>query len=452
MESDNKTWLLPHDDEMEGVMIGSLMQLRDAISETRNILTTDCFYNSVYRRIYTAIMAIDARGQEPDLLTVYQQLKDKGSDITPGFLAELSGKRAFVYKQHALSLRELAAMRKAFHIGYKLMSCSSSGERGGYDLIDEVSKELQAIYRHEQDHVTTIGEALRVIHERIGSNLTQEGMTGSPTGFSEFDKRGGLQPGWLVIIGADTSAGKTSLATFMALNSAQSGAGVSFYSMEMEAPEVVARMASIMGNVGTSKLLYGKLCEKEISDFDKAAGRLVGIPLYFDDRSTTGIDKILSSLRYMKLKYGIAGAVVDYAQILSVISKSANSREQQLAEASRSLKNAAKELGIWVLLLSQLNRDKTDSQPTMSRLRDSAQMADAADVVMLLYRPEMYGKKYPEPFSQVSTKSTAFIDVAKGRSIGTFQFIVGFEREYTRFYDLKEVPKAEVDEEEEAPF
>lgn len=449
METNERTWKLPHDDEMEKIVIGTLMQQSEAIGRTRDILTPECFYNSFNRRLFSAICAIDKRGDEPDIMTVHRQLRDTNEDIKLEDLLEFVNKRTFVYEQNALALKELAAMRRAFHIGYDLMKCASTGERGGYTLIEETTEQLKDLYRDERDTVVSLDDTLKKVDECIKLNLSTERMTGSPTGFVEFDKRGGLQPGWLVVIGADTSAGKTSLASCISLQSAYYGTGIAFYSMEMEAHEISARLAAIVGNVSSSKLLYRKLNQAELSYFDVAAGKLQGLPIYYDDRSTSGIDNILRSIRYMKIKHGIGGAVVDYLQILSVSSSHSSGREQQLAEAARKLKNAAKELGIWIIVLSQLNRDKNDPQPSITRLRDSAQIADAADVVMLLYRPELYGKKHPDNFSNVNPKGTAYIDVAKGRSIGTFQFVVGFDKELTRFYDLQDLPRMDT---EEDPF
>lgn len=166
------------------------------------------------------------------------------------------------------------------------------------------------------------------------------------------------------------------------------------------------------------------------------------MPIYFDDRSTSNIETILSSIRMMKIKYGIKGAIVDYLQILNVNMKG-TSKEQQMGDVARRLKNIAKELDIWVIALSQLNRNADNFKPTIARLRDSGQIAEAADMVILVCRPEVYGtdKRYPyEGFQGCETKDTAMIDVAKGRNVGLMQFIVGFRKENTNFYDLDDVP------------
>lgn len=151
----------------------------------------------------------------------------------------------------------------------------------------------------------------------------------------------------------------------------------------------------------------------------------------------------------MKLKYGITGAIVDYLQILTVNMKGSN-KEQMMGEAARRLKNLAKELDIWIIALSQLNRDSINPIPSLARLRDSGQIGEAADVVILIYRPELYGKFYPEPFQNAETKGTAMIDIAKGRNIGLEKFIVQFSPKTTHFYEMDESYR--LVEENDAPF
>ena len=143
------------------------------------------------------------------------------------------------------------------------------------------------------------------------------------------------------------------------------------------------------------------------------------------------------SIRTLKAKYDIDGVVVDYLQILNVNTKNSN-KEQAMADAARRLKNIAKDLNIWVVALSQLNRDSNKPQPNLNRLRDSGQIAESADIVMFVYRPEYYGKSFPEPFESESTKGKAMIDVAKGRNIGTMRFLARFNAPLTLFEDIIE--------------
>ena len=272
------------------------------------------------------------------------------------------------------------------------------------------------------------------------------GLTGCPTGFGEFDRRsGGLQTSDLIIIAADTSSGKTSLAIKIAMNA---NCPIAFYSLEMKKEQIAARMIAIESGVAANDILYSRLGESQITAIDKGVSKLCDKAVYFDDKSTSNIESILASIRSLKIKYGIKGAILDYLQILNVNMKGAN-KEQQMGDVSRRLKNIAKDLDIWIIALSQLSRDRDNPMPSLGRLRDSGQIAEAADTVMLIYRPEIYGKTYPEPFRNVSVTNTAMIDVAKGRNIGLMKFIVGFDKPTTNFYEMGEVPTSNV---EEDPF
>lgn len=209
--------------------------------------------------------------------------------------------------------------------------------------------------------------------------------------------------------------------------------------MEMRKEQIASRLASIESGVPANQIMYSQLTSSQLESFDKGLARLLHLPIYFDDNSTSNIDSIINSIRYMKRKYDIDGAAVDYLQILNVNMKGAN-KEQQMGDVARRLKNLAKELDIWIIALSQLNRDKDNPVPSIARLRDSGQIAEAADMVMLIYRPEVKGKSYPGEFSHVDTKSTAMIDVAKGRNIGIMKFICKFDAPTTHFYDLQDIP------------
>ena len=284
---------------------------------------------------------------------------------------------------------------------------------------------------------------------------------GTPTGFRELDSRGGLIPTDLIVIAGGMSQGKTSLATSIAVNAARAGRKVAFYSMEMDRRQICARILAEKTGASSRAILSGNLSDEQYARFKEAVADFPAAGLYCDDSSTSSLDSILASMRAMKARYGIDGAVVDYLQILNVNTKSrSDSAEQILADAARRLKNIAKDLGIWVIALSQLNRNGAESQPpALSRLRSSGQIAEAADVVMLLWRPEAYGGniRFPEPFDQCGTRGMAMVDVAKGRSMGTFRFLCGFDGETTRFYDVdrSDIPDfgvQDVTEAEEDPY
>ena len=438
---------MPHSDEAERLVLGTVMNEKNALPFVREMLPVEAFYQDKHREIYRSIIDVADKGNFPDIVMVMEELLRKKSTISPYELTELSGCTTPYLEQYVAVVFDKYKRRQFFEIGCYLRANSFDETEDIMDVYEEVGRRMDGIFPDADNAVHTIKEAIKGVYENIDRNYKGTSrLTGYPTGFSEFDgKSGGLQTSDLIIIAADTSSGKTSLAIKISMNA---GCPVAFYSMEMKKEQVAARMMSIQSGVPANEILYSRLASGQLQSIDKGVARLEKLPIYFDDRSTSNIESILASIRMMKIKYGIKGVIVDYLQILNVNMKTAN-KEQQMGDVARRLKNLAKDLDIWIIALSQLSRDKENPVPTLARLRDSGQIAEASDVVMLIYRPELYGKRYPEPYMHSSVSGTAMIDVAKGRNIGLLKFIVGFDKPTTNFYELDEIP---VQREEEAPF
>ena len=196
-------------------------------------------------------------------------------------------------------------------------------------------------------------------------------------------------------------------------------------------------MAQASG-IPSNTLLYFPLSEKQFITFDTYVKQITDKPIYIDQRSTANIDNILSSIRSLHAKMGVRLVIVDYIQLLSMTDKR-KSTEEKTAEAARMFKNLAKELDICIIAISQLSRSKDNPVPNMNRLRNSGQLEEAADIVMLVYRPEVYSRHFPDPFSNADTKNMAMIDIAKGRNIGTFSFLAQFSGSTNAFSDAGEV-------------
>lgn len=438
---------LPHSDEAERFVLGTVMNEKNALPFVREMLPVEAFYQEKHREIYRSIINVADKGNIPDIVMVMEELLRKKSLISPFELTELSGCTTPYLEQYVSVVFDKYKRRQFFEIGCYLRTNSFDETEDIMDVYEEVGRRMDGIFPDGDNAVHTIKEAIKGVYDNIDRNYRGASqLTGYPTGFSAFDtKSGGLQTSDLIIIAADTSSGKTSLAIKISMNA---GCPVAFYSMEMKKEQVAARMMSIQSGVPANEILYSRLASEQLQSIDKGVARLEKLPIYFDDRSTSNIESILASIRMMKIKYGIKGVIVDYLQILNVNMKTAN-KEQQMGDVARRLKNLAKDLDIWIIALSQLSRDKENPVPTLARLRDSGQIAEASDVVMLIYRPELYGKRYPEPYMHSSVSGTAMIDVAKGRNIGLLKFIVGFDKPTTNFYELDEIP---VQREEEAPF
>lgn len=455
---------LVNDLKAEQYVIGSLLVDPTAYTLVSQYLDEDCFYEPMYRDIWKAVDNMGKQGMPIDVISVSAELSKQKSNVTALDLMNISAQIASSahVEYHAIRLQDLGRRRKLWVVGQQLSKVGLSEEILTADAHQEAIESIGGVFE-KADGVFTLNDAMNSLNEIMVKNATVGGVTtGTKTGMERFDEKGGLQKSDLIIVAGETSQGKTSLALCMTRHAIENGAKVAFYSMEMTKEQLTARLLSAKTNIPANNILYsGSLAPSEIRMIDDARGKLPGENLFFDDKSTSNIDSILLSIRMLKMQKDIDGAVVDYLQILNVNSRSTSfSREQAMGDAARRFKNLAKELNIWIIALSQLSRDSNCPEPNLNRLRDSGQIGEAADVVILVYRAEYYNRAYPAPFDNKDdypTDGTAMIDVAKGRNIGTFKFFMGFNKNTTNFFKTNlinedvQVP-FEKPEETDAPF
>lgn len=455
---------LVNDPKAEQYVIGSLLVDPNAYTLVSQYLDEDCFYDPMCRDIWKAVDNMGKQGMPIDVISVSAELSKQKSNVTALDLMNISAQIASSahVEYHAIRLQDLGRRRKLWVVGQQLSKVGLSEEILTADAHQEAIESIGGVFE-KADGVFTLNDAMNSLNEIMVKNATVGGVTtGTKTGMERFDEKGGLQKSDLIIVAGETSQGKTSLALCMTRHAIENGAKVAFYSMEMTKEQLTARLLSAKTNIPANNILYsGSLAPSEIRMIDDARGKLPGENLFFDDKSTSNIDSILLSIRMLKMQKDIDGAVVDYLQILNVNSRSTSfSREQAMGDAARRFKNLAKELNIWIIALSQLSRDSNCPEPNLNRLRDSGQIGEAADVVILVYRAEYYNRAYPAPFDNKDdypTDGTAMIDVAKGRNIGTFKFFMGFNKNTTNFFKTNlinedvQVP-FEKPEEADAPF
>lgn len=455
---------LVNDPKAEQYVIGSLLVDPTAYTLVSQYLDEDCFYDPMCRDIWKAVDNMGKQGMPIDVISVSAELSKQKSNVTALDLMNISAQIASSahVEYHAIRLQDLGRRRKLWVVGQQLSKVGLSEEILTADAHQEAIESIGGVFE-KADGVFTLDDAMNSLNEIMVKNATVGGVTTeTKTGMERFDEKGGLQKSDLIIVAGETSQGKTSLALCMTRHAIENGAKVAFYSMEMTKEQLTARLLSAKTNIPANNILYsGSLAPSEIRMIDDARGKLPGENLFFDDKSTSNIDSILLSIRMLKLQKDIDGAVVDYLQILNVNSRSTSfSREQAMGDAARRFKNLAKELNIWIIALSQLSRDSNCPEPNLNRLRDSGQIGEAADVVILVYRAEYYNRAYPAPFDNKDdypTDGTAMIDVAKGRNIGTFKFFMGFNKNTTNFFKTNlinedvQVP-FEKPEEADAPF
>ena len=455
---------LVNDPKAEQYVIGSLLVDPTAYTLVSQYLDEDCFYDPMCRDIWKTVDNMGKQGMPIDVISVSAELNKQKSNVTALDLMNISAQIASSahVEYHAIRLQDLGRRRKLWVVGQQLSKVGLSEEILTADAHQEAIESIGGVFE-KADGVFTLDDAMNSLNEIMVKNATVGGVTtGTKTGMERFDEKGGLQKSDLIIVAGETSQGKTSLALCMTRHAIENGAKVAFYSMEMTKEQLTARLLSAKTNIPANNILYsGSLAPSEIRMIDDARGKLPGENLFFDDKSTSNIDSILLSIRMLKMQKDIDGAVVDYLQILNVNSRSTSfSREQAMGDAARRFKNLAKELNIWIIALSQLSRDSNCPEPNLNRLRDSGQIGEAADVVILVYRAEYYNRAYPAPFDNKDdypTDGTAMIDVAKGRNIGTFKFFMGFNKNTTNFFKTNlinedvQVP-FEKPEEADAPF
>lgn len=455
---------LVNDPKAEQYVIGSLLVDPTAYTLVSQYLDEDCFYDPMCRDIWKAVDNMGKQGMPIDVISVSAELSKQKSNVTALDLMNISAQIASSahVEYHAIRLQDLGRRRKLWVVGQQLSKVGLSEEILTADAHQEAIESIGGVFE-KADGVFTLNDAMNSLNEIMVKNATVGGVTtGTKTGMERFDEKGGLQKSDLIIVAGETSQGKTSLALCMTRHAIENGAKVAFYSMEMTKEQLTARLLSAKTNIPANNILYsGSLAPSEIRMIDDARGKLPGENLFFDDKSTSNIDSILLSIRMLKMQKDIDGAVVDYLQILNVNSRSTSfGREQAMGDAARRFKNLAKELNIWIIALSQLSRDSNCPEPNLNRLRDSGQIGEAADVVILVYRAEYYNRAYPAPFDNKDdypTDGTAMIDVAKGRNIGTFKFFMGFNKNTTNFFKTNLINEDvqvsfEKPEEADAPF
>lgn len=433
--------------ELEEVVLGSLLLHSDTQDEFITEIKDEIFTASQHRIIFQTMRKMYFEGMDIDVITLTNTLKKNGRlDAIGGVvtLAKLTDRvtsNAHT-KNHILFLKQLTIERKLLTYCNTTIARIEQGE-DVLDIMDKLVEHINDIYIDNEgnDNVTTTRQAVEQVVKQIEDNRKNDRpVTGIPTGFYWFDqKTGGLQEGNLIVIAGESSQGKTSLALSITYNATMHGFSGAYYSLEMGSKELAARLLSMnVGNenIKPSDMLYKRLDSDTYSLVMEHTEAVSRCQIYFDERVDSKLETIVRSIKMMKAKFNIQFAVVDYLQIMTATSSKTN-KEGELAEIARELKNTAKREHIPIILLSQLARDKQNPEPTNARLRGSGQIEEASDLILLVYRPEVYGLQYSEPeLKDKSTQGTALIKISKGRNTGVFNFLAGFNANLTKFYDL----------------
>ncbi len=433
----------PHSMEAEQSVIGGLMLDNKSWDEIADIINEQDFYRHDHSLILRAINALAGDDQPYDVVTVSEWLGSRGELETIGGLAYLSilandTPTAVNVKAYANIVREYSVLRNLIQIGNEISASAYNADgRPSKELLDEAERKVFMIAEQSAGNREgfeaindLLGRAVKRVEEMYRS---KEAITGVATGFNLFDeKTSELQRSDLVIIAGRPSMGKTSFAMNIAENAALNGdKAVAVFSMEMPGEQLALRMMSSLGRIDSHNLRTGKLDDQDWPRLISSVNMLSKAKLFIDDTPALTPTELRARTRRLKREHGLDMVIIDYLQLMQVAGSTEN-RATEISEISRSLKALAKELNVPVIALSQLNRSveqRPDKRPVMSDLRESGSIEQDADVILFIYRDEVYN---PES----ADKGVAELLIRKQRNGPIGMVKLAFLGQYTRFENL----------------
>ena len=432
--------LPPHSIEAEQSVLGGLMLDERAWDKIADVIGETDFYRHDHRIIFAAIGELAERSSPCDAVTLSEHLEQCGKLAEIGGLAYLGAlvadtPSASNIRAYAEIVRERSMLRQLVLVGADITeSAYETGGRSATQLVDEAEQRVFEI----AEQGSRIGSGFVQLKTILPATIdrldvlhnTEGDVTGVPSGFVELDKRtAGMQKGDLIIIAGRPSMGKTTLAINIAEHVAL-GAGIpcAIFSMEMSAEQLSFRMISSLGRVNQTQLRTGNFKEEEWSRINGAVQQMADAPMFIDDSPALSPTDVRARARRLKREHGLGLIVLDYLQLMQVSGTTEN-RATEISEISRSLKALAKELSVPVIALSQLNRSveqRAEKRPVMSDLRESGAIEQDADLIVFIYRDEVYD---PE----TTRKGLADINIAKQRNGPIGEFTLTFLGEFTKF-------------------
>jgi replicative DNA helicase len=435
--------LPPHSVEAEQSLLGGLMLDQRAWDQIADVVSADDLYRADHRLIFAAVAALVERNQPPDAVTISEHLQRLGQLEAAGGLSYLARlvedtPSAANIRAYARIVRDHAMLRRLIEIGGDIAASAHATEgRTAAEIVDRAEQRVFEIAERGQRRGSGFVSLKQILPKTIDrldflSHSTSE-ITGVSTGFGEMDKiTSGLQRGELIIIAGRPSMGKTTLAINIAENAALGNkVPAAIFSMEMSAEQLSFRMLSSIGRIAQTRLRNGKLLDEDWPRVDSAVSMMSDAPLFIDDSGALTPTEVRARARRLKREHGLGLIVVDYLQLMQV-SGTVENRATEISEISRSLKALAKELDVPVIALSQLNRSveqRQDKRPVMSDLRESGAIEQDADLILFIYREEVYERDTPR-------KGIADIIIAKQRNGPVGEFRLTFLGEFTRFENL----------------
>jgi len=433
----------PHNLEAEQSILGGVLINNDAMNQVMDLLSPECFYRETHTNIFQGMVDLYNNSAPIDLITLSQHLTEKnliekvgGIDYLTSLVEAISTSAGIAH--HAEIVHDRYVRRKL------LSQCSTIAESclQNWNTTDELlDLAEQSIFDIAEEKVgegfSSMENVINESFKKLESVSENDGfVTGVPTDFADFDRyTAGLQPSDLIIIAGRPSMGKTALALNIGYNAAlKTGKGIAVFSLEMSKMQLGMRLLGFETQINATKLRTGQLRDSDWTNLTHGAGVLSELPIFIDDTSGIGVLDMKAKCRRLLKKTELTMIIIDYIQLVHG-RKSAESRQIEISEISRSLKALAKDLNVPVIALSQLNRkveDRPNKRPQLADLRESGAIEQDADVIAFIYRDEVYNPTTDE------NRNMAEIILAKQRNGPTGYFKLTFQKEYTRFRDYTE--------------
>lgn len=431
----------PQNIEAEQSVLGSILLHDKSFGNVLEILKPDDFYLENHKIIFDAMLDLFEKNEPQDILTLTNLLGEQNSLEKVGGAAYLARLTSIVpvtsnIGSYAKIIRNKSILRRLIEVNTDIASRCYE-EQGEIDQL--VDRAEQAIFdiagSKSNSSFSSIKSIVPAAFDKINEIFNRkELITGVPSGFTDLDKMtAGLQPSDLIILAARPSMGKTTLAMNIAQNAALfNNVGVAVFSLEMSKEQLVMRLLASVGRIDSQRIRTGRLEAEDFDKLNRAVGQLSTAPIYIDDTAGISILEMRAKVRRLAAQHDIGLIVVDYLQLMS--GRTSENRTQEISEISRSLKALAKEHKVPVVALSQLNRSlesRTDKRPMMSDLRESGAIEQDADVIMFIYRDEVYNKSEDNP-----NRGKAEVIIGKQRNGPTGFVELSFLNQYTLFENL----------------
>jgi replicative DNA helicase len=433
--------VLPHSDEAERSVIGSMIMDKDAIIAASELVIGEDFYQKRYGVLYDAMIELFNEGKPVDLITLQNKLKEK--DVPPElcsleFIRDLiaSVPLSANIRYYANIVKEKSTLRQLIKVTESITNeCYLDKEKVENILEDSEKKMFDILQKRNNGDFVSIRDVVFKSLESIEAAAKNKGsVTGVATGFYDLDyKTAGLQPSDLILIAARPSMGKTAFVLNIAEHVVLKGnTTTAIFSLEMSKDQLVKRIMAMHSKVNSQAIRTGELSDEEWLKLVESARMIGNSNLIIDDTSSISIGELRSKCRKYKLEHNLGLVIIDYLQLMTG-SKKSESRQQEISEISRSLKGLARELSVPVIALSQLSRaveQRPDKRPMLSDLRESGAIEQDADIVMFLYRDDYYNHD-----SEEAGISEVIIGKQRNGPTGTVK--LAWLSQFTKFANLE---------------